>query len=103
MSLKEYDLYKDEDWYHKNYRTELIGFSLEIGKLAECIKAKSNTPFYPAAGGSLNNPENKKDKNAIFNAFGLDGELDYEGNLKLHEEASGFKVLCSETDVSEQG
>lgn len=26
---------------------------------------------------------NKKDKNAIFKAFGLDGNLDYEGNVKL--------------------
>ena len=86
MSLKEYALYEDEDWYHKNYRAELIGCFLEIDKLEECIKAKSNAPFYPAAGGSLNNPANKKDKNAIFKAFGLDGDLDYEGNLKLSHE-----------------
>jgi len=59
MSLKEYALYEDEDWYHKNYRAELIGCFLEIDKLEECIKAKSNAPFYPAAGGSLNNPANK--------------------------------------------
>ncbi|UTC81664.1 hypothetical protein [Treponema denticola] len=49
-------------------------------------KISGLTSFYPAAGGSLNNPANKKDKNAIFKAFGLDGDLDYEGNLKLSHE-----------------
>ncbi|UTC64120.1 immunity 26/phosphotriesterase HocA family protein [Treponema sp. OMZ 788] len=86
MSLKEYALYKDEEWYHKNYRAESIGFSLNIEKLEECIKAKSNAPLYPATGGGLNNPANKKDKNSIFKAFGMDGDLDYEGNLKLAKE-----------------
>lgn len=58
---------------------------LEIDELEECIRAKSNVPFYPAVDASLNNPCNKKDKNAIFRALGLDDDLDYEGNLKLHE------------------
>lgn len=31
----------------------------------------------------LRSPKNKKDKEEIFQLFGLDTNLDYEGNLKL--------------------
>ena len=85
MSLYEYKMYEDERWYHKNYREEGIGFSLDLDALEGCIEAHSNEPFYcNEVRSGLNNPFNKIDKNAIFEAFGLDGNLDYEGNLKLH-------------------
>lgn len=85
MSLFEYKMYEDEDWCHKDYRDEGIGFSLKLDKLEECIEANSNEPFYHnEVGGGLHSPYHVKDKNAIFEAFGLDGCLDYEGNLKLH-------------------
>lgn len=74
------------DWCHKDYRDEGIGFSLDLDALQECINAHSNEPYYRSnARRKLNHPANKKDKNAAFKVFGLDGSLDYEGNLKLHE------------------
>lgn len=85
MALSEYEMYANERWYHRNYRNEGIGFSLKINELEECIKMHSNEPFYRnEVRSGLNNPVNKEDKNAIFVAFGLDGNLNYEGNLKLH-------------------
>ncbi|WP_373261757.1 immunity 26/phosphotriesterase HocA family protein [Hungatella hathewayi] len=80
--------YQDR-WYHTDYRDEGIGFSLNLDHLEECITAHSNEPYYGSdvrngIRGRLSHPLNKKDKNAIFEAFGLDGNLDYEGNLKLH-------------------
>ena len=83
LSLFEYEAYDDEDWCHKDYRNEGIGFSLDLDALQECINAHSNEPYYRSnARRKLNHPENKMDKNAAFKAFGLDGSLDYEGNLK---------------------
>ena len=89
LSLFEYKMYEDEGWYHTDYRDEGIGFSLNLDHLEECITAHSNEPYYGSdvrngVRGRLSHPLNKKDKNAIFEAFGLDGNLDYEGNLKLH-------------------
>lgn len=96
MSLFEYKAYEDEDWYHKDYRDEGIGFSLQLEELEACIKANSNAPYYCNSKSlnsrGLNNPQNKRDKNAVFEAFGLDGNLDYEGNLKLHKASLS---LCS--------
>lgn len=86
LSLFEYETYEDEDWCHKDYRDEAIGFSLDLNALEECINANSNEPYYRSnARRKLTNPANKRDKNAAFKAFGLDASLDYEGNLKLHE------------------
>ena len=83
LSLFEYEAYDDEDWCHKDYRNEGIGFSLDLDALQECINAHSNEPYYCSnARRKLNHPANKRDKNAAFKAFGLDGSLDYEGNLK---------------------
>ena len=83
LSLFEYEAYDDEDWCHKDYRNEGIGFSLDLDALQECINAHSNEPYYSSnARRKLNHPANKRDKNAAFKAFGLDGSLDYEGNLK---------------------
>lgn len=83
LSLFEYEAYDDEDWCHKDYRNEGIGFSLDLDALQECINAHSNEPYYRSnARRKLNHPANKRDKNAAFKAFGLDGSLDYEGNLK---------------------
>lgn len=83
LSLFEYETYDDEDWCHKDYRNEGIGFSLDLDALQECINAHSNEPYYCSnARRKLNHPANKRDKNAAFKAFGLDGSLDYEGNLK---------------------
>lgn len=83
LSLFEYEAYDDEDWCHKDYRNEGIGFSLDLDALQECINAHSNEPYYLSnARRKLNHPANKRDKNAAFKAFGLDGSLDYEGNLK---------------------
>lgn len=83
LSLFEYEAYDDEDWCHKDYRNEGIGFSLDLDALQECINANSNESYYRSnARRKLNHPANKRDKNAAFKAFGLDGSMDYEGNLK---------------------
>ncbi len=90
MSLSEYKMYEDERWYSTDYCDEAIGFSLNIQELEECIKAGSNEPYYcKHRKRKLNNPYNKRDKIAAFEAFGLDGNLDYEGNLKLYREWNG--------------
>lgn len=86
MPLSEYETYDNKDWYHENYRDEAIGFSLDIEELEDCIKAHSNEPYYRRYNkGKLHNPIHHKDKVAIFKAFGLDANLDYESNLKRHE------------------
>ena len=46
LSLFEYEAYDDEDWCHKDYRNEGIGFSLDLDALQECINAHSNEPYY---------------------------------------------------------
>ena len=85
MSLLEYGMYENKSWYYKDYRDESIGFSLDYNELEDCIKVNSNEPYYCIhKRGKLNNPYNKKDKKDIFEAFGLDGDLNYEDNFKLY-------------------
>ena len=57
LSLFEYEAYDDEDWCHKDYRNEGIGFSLDLDALQECINAHSNEPYYRSnARRKLNHP-----------------------------------------------
>lgn len=86
MTRTEFERYEDEPWYYKDYRDEGIGFSIMKDELKACIDAKSNAPYYQVhKEGKLNNPCNQRDKNRIFQIFGLRGDATYEENWKLHK------------------
>ena len=86
LTLSEYKMHEDEGWYHRDYRREGNGFTLDLQNLERCVREGSNAPFYPDADkGGLNNPRNKEDKDRVFAIFGFDGRLGYEGNLRLHQ------------------
>ena len=70
-------------------RREGIGFVIDIDNLKECIKAKSNSPFWEKYKKrnvpDLKNPDYIELKRKIFKAFGLDADKTYEENLKMVE------------------
>ncbi len=66
------------------YRVEGTSFSPDLYQFEFCIAAGSNFPFYEGREHDLNAPKHYADKKAVFEAFGLDGDLNYEENLKLH-------------------
>lgn len=84
VPLEEYKKEENEAWNTKDYRAESIGYYPDLYNLRKCIQEKSNAPYYDKKGGSLNSPHNKEDKKAVFKFFGLDADLDYEGNWKLY-------------------
>lgn len=67
-------------------RREGIGFVIDTYKLNECIKAKSNSPFWEKYNNKnvpdLKNPDHTELKRKVFKAFGLDAGKSYEENLK---------------------
>lgn len=67
-------------------RREGIGFVIDTYKLKECIKAKSNSPFWEKYNKKnvpdLKNPDHIELKRKVFKAFGLDADKSYEENLK---------------------
>lgn len=81
IPLEKYKKHEKESW--KNYRNEGIGFSFFIENFDECIKEKSNQPYFDVNVYDLRNPKNKRDKEELFRLFGLDANLDYGENLKL--------------------
>lgn len=81
IPLEKYQVHAKEHW--GEYRSEGIGYGLLTETLQECIKASSNAPYWDKNHNDLRNPKNFKDKKEIFQLFGLDADLDYEGNLKL--------------------
>lgn len=83
IPLSEYKKHEKAHW--KYYRNEDIGFSLFIDNFEESVRQQSNEPYFKEDKYDLRNPKNKEDKEYIFNLFGLDANLDYEGNLKLSE------------------
>ena len=81
IPLSEYKKYEEEHW--PAYRTEGIGFCLDIDGLEDCIKEKSNDKYFEINTNDLRAPEHAKDREIIFKLFGLDASLDYQGNLEL--------------------
>ena len=70
------------------HRNESSGFGLDLNSLEECIKAKSNLPYWTSdkyydTKFDLRNPANAEIKKEIFNVFGLDADKSYEENLKI--------------------
>ena len=67
-------------------RREGIGFVIDTYKLKECIKAKSNSPFWEKYNKKnipdLKNPDHIELKRKVFKAFGLNADKSYEENLK---------------------
>ncbi|MDO4696148.1 MAG: immunity 26/phosphotriesterase HocA family protein [Neisseria sp.] len=81
IPIEKYKKYQKEHWV--NYRNESIGFSFFIENFEECIREQSNQPYFDANAYDLRNLKNQKDKQEIFELFGLDADLDYVGNLKM--------------------
>lgn len=79
--IELYDEHYKKHW--DKYRNEGIGFYLYIPNFEEVLAEKSNEKYFEKNVYDLRNPKNKKDKEEIFKLFGLDANLDYEGNLKL--------------------
>ena len=73
----------------QTFRREGIGFVIDTDNLKECIKAKSNSPFWEKYKKhnipDLKNPDHIELKRKIFKAFGLDADKTYEENLKMLE------------------
>ena len=84
IPLEEYIKHEEEHWH--TYRNEGIGFGLFIGGLEECIKEKSNKKFFERYTNDLRAPQHAKDREIIFKLFGLDANLDYQGNLELSKQ-----------------
>lgn len=84
IPLEEYIKHEEEHWHA--YRNEGIGFGLFIGGLEDCIKEKSNKKFFERYTNDLRAPQHAKDREIIFKLFGLDANLDYQGNLELSKQ-----------------
>ena len=73
----------------QTFRREGIGFVIDTDNLKECIKAKSNSPYWERESKykilDLKNPAHIELKRKIFKAFGLDADKTYEENLKMVE------------------
>ena len=73
----------------QTFRREGIGFVIDTDNLKECIKAKSNSPYWERESKykilDLKNPAHIELKRKIFKAFGLDADKTYEENLKMLE------------------
>ena len=71
----------------QTFRREGIGFVIDTDNLKECIKAKSNSPYWERESKykilDLKNPAHIELKRKIFKAFGLDADKTYKENLKL--------------------
>ena len=88
-----YLLHEDDSLYlgyeENPYRKEDAGFGLDTDSLVECIKTKSNLPYWQSKAAfyntrfDLRNPANLAIKREIFKAFGLDGDKTYMENLQL--------------------
>ena len=90
IPLSDYEkLIKDLKIGPQTLRREGIGFVIDTYKLKECIKAKSNSPFWKKYKKhnvpDLKNPDHIELKRKIFKAFGLDADKTYEENLKMLE------------------
>ena len=93
MPLAKYQALFDQPWSGAldQYRAEEISFSPDLYQFEACIAARSNLPFYEGRQHDLSDPRHHADKNAVFEAFGLNGDLGYEENLRLHL-ASDWKI-----------
>ncbi len=91
MSRDEYDRYKDREWYQKRFGSGGVGFSLNLNNLEQCIATQSNDSYYREIGYDMRDPANKKSKNEIFEAFGLDGDKDYAANMALAEKVKKYQ------------
>ena len=73
----------------QTFRREGIGFVIDTDNLKECIKAKSNSPYWERESKykilDLKNPAHIELKRKIFKAFGLDADKTYEENIKMLE------------------
>ena len=71
-------------------RNECISFGIYADDLKECIKEKSNSPYWEREIEhrvyDLRNPCLIELKRKIFKTFGLDANKTYEENLKIMEE-----------------
>ena len=71
----------------QTFRREGIGFVIDTDNLKECIKAKSNSPYWGKHNKrkvlDLKNPAHIELKRKVFKAFGLDADKTYKENLKL--------------------
>lgn len=86
MPLAKYQALFDQPWSGAldQYRAEEISFSPDLYQFEAYIAARSNLPFYEGKQHDLSDPRHHADKNAVFEAFGLNGDLGYEENLRLH-------------------
>ena len=90
IPLSDYEkLIKELKIGAQTLRREGIGFVIDTDNLKECIKAKSNSPFWEKYKKhnvpDLKNPDHIELKRKIFKAFGLDADKTYEENLKILE------------------
>ena len=73
----------------QTFRREGIGFVIDTDNLKECIKAKSNSPYWERESKykilDLKNPAHIELKRKIFKAFGVDADKTYEENIKMLE------------------
>ena len=71
-------------------KNECISFGIYADDLKECIKEKSNSPYWEKEIEhrvyDLRNPCLIELKRKIFKTFGLDADKTYEENLKIMEE-----------------
>ena len=71
----------------QTFRREGIGFGIDTYNLKECIKEKSNSPYWERESKykilDLRNPAHIELKRKIFNAFGLVADKTYKENLKI--------------------
>ena len=93
MPLAKYQALFDQPWSGAldQYRAEEISFSPDLYQFEACIAARSNLPFYEGRQHDLSDPRHHTDKKAVFEAFGLNRDLNYEEDLKLHL-ASDWKM-----------
>jgi len=71
----------------QTFRREGIGFGIDTYNLKECIKEKSNSPYWERESKykilDLRNPAHIELKRKIFNVFGLVADKTYKENLKI--------------------
>lgn len=86
-TISEYSKYlKETNGLINPYRNEGIGFGLYTEQLEDCIKDKSNKPFWKSASElDLRNPKSINTKKEIFQVFGLNADKNYEQNLMMIE------------------
>ena len=81
---------EDKDYDMLISVSESISFRMYADDLKECIKEKSNSPYWEREIEhrvyDLRNPCLIEQKRKIFKTFGLDADKTYEENLKIMEE-----------------